>query len=292
MKKRIATVVLALVLCLGLAVEVFAYLPSRSYAVVVYPELIPEGTVYIDLLMQIPETNKGYVSYNESNGTLYGIGEESEIVTYCDEEGFVSYTFHISDAYSLVTPTVGYTRFYDIEALYFADLDSIIGKAGGECTVNDDGTRNYVIYTTIYGSEAYRELEALCKKMYDTDELYYLDMYVDYNTTNDETKSGRVSDFDYEYCRKNFRHIKMAYIDAEGDVLGVSNAVDGKWIDGSRFSLTLKGLTLEGAPYNPWRWLPLYLFLALAIPLVIVVAVIVIVVKFVKKWRAQKALGF
>ena len=74
---------------------------------------LPEGTVYLDLLVYLPESDPYYTPLEEAN-LPEGISPDAQIVTYCQED-FRSYTFHYREAKSAIavkgTKTVTY--FYD-----------------------------------------------------------------------------------------------------------------------------------------------------------------------------------
>lgn len=54
---------------------------------------LSEEVYYVDLLIPISEDDEAYTDFNESNGKIYQLSKESEIVKY-DVDGFRSYTFH------------------------------------------------------------------------------------------------------------------------------------------------------------------------------------------------------
>lgn len=149
----------------------------------------PEGTVYVDLLYPIPADHEAYVECNTSNADLYDFAYDSEIVTYCDEQGFVSYTFHVTDAYSNLEP-----------------------KSDGN--VSNDGTIEYVC--------------------------------LEYNI--DPDGSGRDSSYDRYYCKKEFKYAKFAYLDENGDIIGVTNSEKIHYPLASAIDWKLEGLDFSVTP--------------------------------------------
>lgn len=97
--RRIFACLLAAVWIMGvLPLTASANSPGISPWDVFSFENLPEGTVYVDLLIPISEKDPKYTALMEGN--LPGNWSESTpIVTYC-EEGYRSYTFHYQDASS------------------------------------------------------------------------------------------------------------------------------------------------------------------------------------------------
>lgn len=88
----------------------------------------PAGTVYMDLLISLDETETYYCPLVEEN-IPKGFTEDAEIISYC-EDGFRSYTFHYDGARSKirlnnqdeVTFFIDSTNIYDEEAYTKAEL--------------------------------------------------------------------------------------------------------------------------------------------------------------------------
>lgn len=225
MKRRILVFLLTFLIVLGqLALPVFAWEPDYCFYCYIEPAQMPEGTVYIDLLMPVSPENDGYVAYHEGNGELYGISADSEIVAYC-EDGYRSYTFHIEDATSELVPTMGWSENY---------------------------------------------------------------WYTRYNKERDAT-------YDYEYCCSQYKFAKMAYLNAEGDVLGVSSRAlirAGRRGD-VRLNLVLSGLDFTS---DPQSGPPMYLLVvipALLLPVLLTVPALIAytVVTDIDRRRERKRQG-
>lgn len=90
---------LAITCLLFCATSAFARAPAYYYSCDVHRSQMPEGTVYVDMLIPIDESADEFTPYNDKNGEKYGISEDSEIVAY-EEDGFASYTFHRNTARS------------------------------------------------------------------------------------------------------------------------------------------------------------------------------------------------
>lgn len=73
--------------------------PPAPYYVFELSDL-PEGTVYVDLLIKLPESNPEYIALEKSN-LPEGFSHESEIIGFCEDD-FRSYTFHYKNAKSII----------------------------------------------------------------------------------------------------------------------------------------------------------------------------------------------
>src|ERR1035437_1805111 len=104
-KKLFFTILFFVVFCSLFTQLVFAWPLANSFYCTAQKDKIPKDTMYIDLLLPIRATDAYYVDYNMDNCKVYGISETSEIVSY-NTDGYMSYTFHINDAYSLMCPEV------------------------------------------------------------------------------------------------------------------------------------------------------------------------------------------
>ena len=105
--------------------------PPKDFFDVQFSNL-PEGTVYLDLLVYLPESDPYYTPLEEAN-LPEGISPDAQIVTYCQED-FRSYTFHYRDAKSVIavkgTKTVTY--FFDNTVygsnIRYQHLDDVLAK--------------------------------------------------------------------------------------------------------------------------------------------------------------------
>ena len=199
------------------SLSVSAWMPDRWFYVSIDEQSIPENTAYIDFLMPIPTEDEAYVDFNEANGELYGISQDSEIATYC-EDGFVSYTFHISDAYSILEPYY-VTTFTLANELYNENKDLFEGLD----FQYDDWTEDAHI-TVKLGSDTEERLRNIAETL-----QIEVDFYHDSTLTTEYNINGvyvsRNEKFDYEYCKENFKFAKMAYLDHDGKIIAVSNKV-------------------------------------------------------------------
>lgn len=99
--KRLAVLFLLMVLLttvLPLQVSANGPVPAQWYDIQLSG--LPEGTVYVDLLLPLAEDDPMYTELVAGN-LPEGFTAQSEIVTYC-EDGFRSYTFHYRDALSSI----------------------------------------------------------------------------------------------------------------------------------------------------------------------------------------------
>lgn len=208
--KRVASIFIYIVIIITLLpCHVAAWVPSTSFFCQVDTDAVPDGAVYIDLLMPIPSDNEAYTEINQPNADTYGFSNDSEIVKY-NQDGFVSYTFHIIDASS-------------------------------DLTISDS---------------------------------------IDYNSSID-----RISKYDFEYCQKNFKKIKFAYLDKDGNIISVSNSVKITTLRAAQLRLKLSGDVLtKDVSHGP----PVFLIIVIPVALIIAAItsatiLIIVIIKRVKK---------
>lgn len=154
-QKRLAVLCLAMILlaaALPLEASANGPVPARWYEIQL--SCLPEGTVYVDLLLPLAENDPMYTELVAGN-LPEGFTAQSEIVTYC-ADGFRSYTFHYRDALSSIEveqylpvsfgaeydPNMGagdirYGHFEDIEQRGVIRLAMLDG-AGNILQVSDD----------------------------------------------------------------------------------------------------------------------------------------------------------
>lgn len=101
MDRRIMALVLTALLILALAsgTEVSANSPEPRPGILFLLTNLPEGTVYVDLLICLPEQDPYYVDTNREN-IPGSFAQDAEILTWC-EDNYRSYTFHYRDALSM-----------------------------------------------------------------------------------------------------------------------------------------------------------------------------------------------
>ena len=117
-------VLLCMILCLPLPVSANSP-PPKDWFEVQFSNL-PQGTVYLDLLVYLPESDPYYTPLEEAN-LPEGISPDAQIVTYCQED-FRSYTFHYRDAKSAISVKGTNTITYFFDNIIFnntIDGDSI-----------------------------------------------------------------------------------------------------------------------------------------------------------------------
>lgn len=219
MKKKVFVFILLICFSLAFSVTVAAFEPMWDFRVNLDAEKMPEGTVYVELLMPISESDECYVDFNEKNGEKYNISSDSEIARL-NSDGFISYTFHVLDAVSEMAPQ-------------YNEWGAIVTFAPDE----------------------------------------YADL-------------SRKGTYDCDYLAEKYKKAKFAYLDADGNVLGVSNSVK-VWekrakIQGYYLNLSLNGLELDSDfSYAP----PMFLLVVLVgvYALAFVIAIIDGVCKYFKK---------
>lgn len=103
--------------------------PTPWYSIEV--QNLPEGVVYVDLLIYLPEDDPMFVELVSEN-LPDGFSEEAEIVAYCEND-YRSYTFHYKDAQSVIHPdTHSIVTFFtdNIEHAYIYDHADDIARRG------------------------------------------------------------------------------------------------------------------------------------------------------------------
>lgn len=100
MKRAISMIVMLLILISVLPITVFANMPVAHSGYWFEFTNLPDGTVYADLLVKLPEKDPRYVTLVEEN-LPEGFTESSQILSYCEDD-FRSYTFHYADAASMI----------------------------------------------------------------------------------------------------------------------------------------------------------------------------------------------
>lgn len=90
--------VFCILLLFILSIDSFAYKQGPGVRVCSKSEKLPEGTVYIDLLVpakSLPE-KPSFTELTSIYGKIINLSEESEIVKY-NKEGFISFSVYVSD---------------------------------------------------------------------------------------------------------------------------------------------------------------------------------------------------
>lgn len=100
------------VLCLFLFVFVFASAfrfsrieslansPAPARCFTISPEHVPAEAEYLELLIPMSQEDPYYRSFNQSAAEKTGLTEDAPIARYVDEDGYISYSFHMAGAVS------------------------------------------------------------------------------------------------------------------------------------------------------------------------------------------------
>lgn len=97
--RQLAMAFLAVLLFLAAAPSFsYANSPAPARSINIWVEEMPEEGVYVELLIPIGEDDEAYTDYNEKAEQARGLTEASEIVSYRDEDGYVSYLAHMRGA--------------------------------------------------------------------------------------------------------------------------------------------------------------------------------------------------
>lgn len=113
--ERVGAALLALVLILCiLPLHASANSPGVAPYYTIAMSNLPEGTVYVDMLIKLPETDEKYVDLVKEN-LPETFGDNAQIITYCDRD-YRSYTFHYEDALSDIHVGKSNVKFFAIDA--------------------------------------------------------------------------------------------------------------------------------------------------------------------------------
>lgn len=102
-KKKFSIFIVSLLLMIGLipSVTVYAWrVDPYNFYISIDKNQMPSQTKYIDILVPLKVSDKEYISLNKENSSTYSISDDSEIVRYCDDEGFRSFLIHYK--YSII----------------------------------------------------------------------------------------------------------------------------------------------------------------------------------------------
>lgn len=124
--KRLTSVLLIVLTVLMLAMPVSANSPPPGYFCSFHFENLPEGTAYVDILIELSEDASVYRTLNENN-LPSGVSETSAIASFC-EDGYRSYSLHYADASAMMEPEDNYAIIHDkvlIELRSSGELDNI-----------------------------------------------------------------------------------------------------------------------------------------------------------------------
>lgn len=114
MKRKRFTCCLLLVCALSvfLSFPAQANAPDFPDAFSIYLEELPENAAFVDMLVELPTTDPHYSPLEEQN-IPDTFTENAEILTYCDTDGYRSYSFHYQDALSTIAPKDGCVLFFE-----------------------------------------------------------------------------------------------------------------------------------------------------------------------------------
>ena len=219
MARRILTLLVICFFLLQFPLTCFAWVPSTTLNCSVDYKNMPENAVYIDLLLPITAEDENFTPYHTTNGTRFNISTESQIVRY-DTDGYRSYTFHMKDAAAEIKPCYHISLVCDA-ALYNSNR-SVFEKAdlSPHSTIEP-----YTLNATVYrGSDIDLAMADVCSLLNvsissargSTGVSFFLD---DPSVYNDNAAEEY-----YNFCRK-YRSAKMAYLDINGTIISISNAV-------------------------------------------------------------------
>lgn len=276
MKKFILTAILTLILFSILSFSCFAWVPSYQFTCYIDYLQIPDGAVYVDLLLPISQNDDNYTEFNEANGEKFSISQQSEIVEY-NKDGYMSYTFHLNNATAEIKPSyfidaVCEKDFYNSNKEIFEKFLSIQPHI-----INEDANFSAQIFL---GSEE----EIAATKIYNMLELS-IDNEKKFTHTCFCSNNSDVEEF-YNFCQK-YKTAKMAYISQNGDIISVSNEIPITKKDFFKreplINIELKGNFLTSQfTYGPPVFIIYYflVFLLIAAPVTII---FIIAVYFIKR---------
>lgn len=74
--------------------------PAAAQSIVISPDHVPEEAEYIELLIPMPQNDPYYRSFNKTAAEETGLTYQASIAGYRDEDGYISYSFHMEQAVS------------------------------------------------------------------------------------------------------------------------------------------------------------------------------------------------
>ncbi len=213
--KRVIMCALCVILFLSITTSAWACPGINGFCCRVEEENMPVGAVYVDLLLPISSADEEYTPYNASVGQKFAIAEDSEIVRY-SEGGYQSYAFHIKNAQPSIAPEQACNLVMDAELFKKEterrDLFTSMHFGG---YASEDKTKVFVRKKVAYLSEDKAKIDAFCAQHNLQIECEpYLHLY--YATNMDGTAC------DFESYIKKYKYAKVAYLDAEGNILAVT----------------------------------------------------------------------
>lgn len=254
MKRHIRLTVIVTLVLISLPVTVFAWVPDPYFWCWIDAAAIPEGTIYVDMLLPIQESDPGYTSFHESNGQKYGISPDSEIVSY-QQDGFRSYTFHIKDACGEIRPYYQYD--FSVPRETYERYKELLKDYEDHCFVFRDGESRQYTMQVFRSSVEEQKINEIAGTLGISLAADRETAYTDYNTNN-EIYPERQSEYDYWYCRQTYRIARFAYLDEDGKVLGVSTSVSiDPVLQEENLYIRLSGIELTTDPQHGPIWVPL-----------------------------------
>lgn len=257
MNKISKTIYVLFMFMILFSVSVSAWTPEKSFYCEVEEQKIPEGTAYVDLLLPIKETDECYIEYNEKNGEKFAIAKDSEIVKY-NEDGYKSYTFHVVDADSKMTASHHYT--FSVSKAEYEKYKDLLEDFKFYCDIDVNADRYYSVNIAT-DSDLNQKIKNLQEK---TDIVIYVQsFYIEFNDGYEHE-----TEYDFDYMRTKYKFAKIAYLDMDGNILGVTNKVkiNSHKHTGVHLNLKLSGLSLTAdATTGP----PVYLIFVIPAALIL-----------------------
>lgn len=222
MRRSVITILSIFILVLLFPLTCFAWTPSVYHICYIEHKKIPENAVYVDLLLPISTQDANYTPYHTANGELFGIASESEIIKY-NEDGYMSYTFHLQDAQSEMRPH--YVVSFICDETIYNNNQALFEQAGltkYSVLGSENRSRRYLFNTKIYlGSEADMAMEQICALVKEHILAYRKNIRVCFFSLDSETVDFKAYT---AFCQK-YQHAKMAYLDQDGNIISTSNPV-------------------------------------------------------------------
>ncbi len=277
MKNKLFSFIAILIsLTIFFSVSVLAYVPPYQFSIDVDTQKMPENAVYVDFLLPIDTDDECYVEFNAENGKKYGIDKDSQISNYCGD-GYISYTFHIVDAKSEMRPFYVYSLTVPNEE-YIKNQKLFDSLSDASYLDVKDG-KNFFITVGYKTADEQRMI-----KISDALESEY---YIDLNKMH-ATFNHFENTYDYEYCCKNYKSAKVAYLDDAGNILFVSDEIDiYKWsLSPIHVDITLSGTDVESKIESgpPWWFIVPFILAIPACMLGVITTLIVMGINKIRKW--------
>ena len=238
--KKAVCLLAAAVMTIGCAVTAYAYDEDYGY-VSVRVDNAPEGTAYVDLLVSVFDIPQDHFKTHEYTFSLKKLNYKNEKES---PSGYKNNIVVGTDSETAQYIENGYVSLLSHTDLVYPDGFSVINS---------------------YKNDKLTEIECrmiLC------------------GSQSAPRKEGYCHGVDLNYLEKTFRKMKLAYVDENGHILGVTSDYSSRY--GSPWGLSANGDELTLKLDDHWRGI----YMGLIINAALVIVLIVLMILFIK-WMVQ-----